>query len=187
MIGELGTKANLPVLMYPKFFPKSSFKHYVGKLNPLGRTIRFILTHTPILRKKISVYRTILLKKLLVDNNLALPGRLNNVFFTDHNRKYYVGDTEFVVFSKSLIEKYNIQLFFDDHFINGMEDHDFLFRLSLLQIPFETINYEIGLYYKALLGVSVARDLRDIIDFVYFSDKWDGDNRTVKSKFNHKF
>ena len=171
LICELESSEGLPVLIYPNFFPKSSFSHYVGKLNTMGRAIRYILTHMPILRKRISIYRTILLEKFSVDYNFALPGKLNNMLLTSHNRRYYYGDIEVFILPRSLTERIGNELQFDDTFINGMEDHDVLLRLSLLKIPYKIINYGIGLNYNSTLGVSVARYLRDAIDFAYFSYK----------------
>ena len=173
LICELEPTEDLPVLLYPNFFPMSSFTHYVGKLNTLGRAIRYILTHTPIVRKKISIYRTILLQKLSVDYNFALPGRLNNILLTSNIRRCYDGDVEVFILPRSLTERFSNELLFDENFINGMEDHDILLRLSLLKIPYKIINYRIGLFYNSSLGVSVARYLRDTINFTYFSYKLD--------------
>ena len=171
LLHELKLRENLPVLLYPKFLPRSTFKHYVGRLNLFGRIIRFLVTHMPILRNNILLYRTILLNKFLVDYNFALPGRLNNKLLSSHNKKYYFGDIETMIFPKPLIEKHFNELFFDDIFINGMEDHDLLLRLSLLKIPYDIINYRIGLYYNSSLGVSIARNIRGAINLLYFSRK----------------
>ena len=172
LICELESSEELSVLLYPNLLPMSSFSHYVGKLNTMGRAIRYILTHIPIMRKKISIYRTILLEKLSVDYNFALPGKLNNVLFTN-NRRHYYGDIEVFILPRTIIEKLGNELLFDDHFINGMEDHDILLRLSSLNISYKKINYEIGLYYNSSLGASDARYLRDAINFTYFSYKLD--------------
>ena len=173
LLRELRRRVGIPILLFPKFFPRSTFKHYVGRLNLVGRSIRSLLTHMPIVRNNILLYRTMLLKKLLVDYNFALPGILNNRILTEHNKKYYFGDIETVIFPKSLMEKHCEELLFDEHFINGMEDHDFLLRLSLLKIPYEKINYSIGLYYNSSLGVSIARDIRGVINLLYFSSKFE--------------
>jgi hypothetical protein len=148
LICELESSEELSVLLYPNLLPMSSFSHYVGKLNTIGRAIRYILTHTPILRKKISIYRTNLLEKLSVDYNFALPGKLNNVLFTN-SKRYYYGDIEVFILPRSIIVKLCNELLFDEHFINAMEDHDILLRLSSLNISYKKINYEIGLYYNS--------------------------------------
>ena len=90
-------------------------------------------------------------------------------------RYKYRDYVSFGIFSSKIIREIIERdgYFFDENFINGMEDHDILLRLSLLKIPYKIINYGIGLYYNSSLGVSVARYLRDTINFTYFSYKLD--------------
>jgi len=178
---ELKLRDNSSTLLFPKFVPSSSFNHYVGRLNLLGKIVRSLITYSPIWRKKFWIYRTVRLKKLFVNNNFALPGILNNHFLTSHNRKYYYGDIEFVIFPTSLVVSYKDDLQLDEHYINGMEDHDFLLRLSLLKIPTEIVEFRIGLYYNSTLGATIARNLRDIIDIVYMSKKIESNVLNIKN------
>lgn len=97
-----------------------------------------------------------------------------NYFFGKHFfkkvGKQFINFGNFVAFNTNLLISES-PFMFDEHYINGVEDHELSFRLFDEGKRFSIINYRIGDVVGGTLGLSPERALRDIANLAYFNEK----------------
>ena len=168
---ELSKRNGCHELLFPGFFPKSSYEHSLNKLNLIGGIILAILGRKFLARKKGRSMKIAIINRFKIRVNTGFNKYIDNRLFTKKIRKYQ-GDMEMLIYSRYIFENYGNILFLDEKYINGVEDQDLLLRFSLHNIRTEKIEFKIGLYYNSSLGSSESRHFRDLANIIYFDEKW---------------
>ena len=180
LLNELRKRTDFQTVLFPFFFPKCSFEHIFRKLNLLGKIIRTVLSQGYLSKVSSNFAKISILAKFKVEINFGFPTYISNKFTTRVIRRYY-GDIEMIIFPSNALKNDNNVAYFDENYINGMEDHDLLMRLSLSDFLIDRIGFKIGLYYNSTLGRSEARKFRQLIGPIYFQKKW------LQSNYNSVF
>ena len=111
-------------------------------------------------------------KQFFGKNILSVGLNFPYSLFSKGNLKFINGGAFFILNSKIFNENY----FFDEVFINGVEDVDLSLRIKLGDLKTEILKYRIKSYRGSTLGrYGSIRSLRDIINEIYFNYKYDFD------------
>jgi hypothetical protein len=79
---------------------------------------------------------------------------------------------DFVIFNLNLFKKYE-NFYFDETFINGIEDVDLSFKIKINKLKYSIIEYKIGTIGGKSLKDGEPRFIRNTIGDIYFSFKFE--------------